>query len=65
MQFGIANSGKATNKTIGDTLANISTAFNIFTDVCFATLPIPIVWNLQMSSRLRISLIAVLSLGYV
>ncbi|KAH6870466.1 hypothetical protein BKA58DRAFT_440014 [Alternaria rosae] len=42
-----------------------NSAFNIFTDVCFATLPIPIVWNLQMSSRMKTSLIAVLSLGYI
>jgi len=65
MHFGIANSGKTAIATVRDPLADTLVAFNIFTDVCFATLPIPIVWNLQMSSRTRISLIAVLSLGYV
>ncbi|KAK1963320.1 hypothetical protein LY78DRAFT_614479 [Colletotrichum sublineola] len=43
-------------------LAN--TAFNIFTDVCFATLPVTIIWTLQMKLRTRIYLIIVLSLGY-
>ncbi|RNJ58055.1 hypothetical protein D7B24_005200 [Verticillium nonalfalfae] len=39
-------------------------AFNIFTDVVLATLPIPIIWNLQMKRRVRLSVIAILSLGY-
>ncbi|KAK1451894.1 hypothetical protein CMEL01_06468 [Colletotrichum melonis] len=42
----------------------INTAFNIFTDVCFATLPVSIIWMLQMKLRTRIYLIIVLSLGY-
>ncbi|USP79006.1 hypothetical protein yc1106_06280 [Curvularia clavata] len=42
-----------------------ATALNIFTDVCFATLPIPIIWSLQMSRMTRINLIGVLSLGYM
>ncbi|KUJ14205.1 uncharacterized protein LY89DRAFT_131990 [Mollisia scopiformis] len=37
---------------------------NIVTDVLFASLPIPMVWNLQVNIRTRISLIAILSLGY-
>nr|XP_036579392.1 uncharacterized protein CTRU02_10638 [Colletotrichum truncatum]KAF6786939.1 integral membrane protein [Colletotrichum truncatum] len=45
-------------------VANLSLAFNIFTDVCFATLPIPIIWVLQMKLRTRVYLIVVLSLGY-
>ncbi|KAL7755370.1 hypothetical protein ACKLNR_015127 [Fusarium oxysporum f. sp. zingiberi] len=44
-------------------LAN--SAFNIFTDVAFATLPIPIVWSLKMPLKTRIYLVVVLSLGYV
>ncbi|OLN85063.1 hypothetical protein CCHL11_10248 [Colletotrichum chlorophyti] len=43
----------------------INTAFNIFTDVSFATLPVTIIWSLQMKLRTRIYLIIVLSLGYV
>ncbi|KAE8371429.1 hypothetical protein BDV26DRAFT_129857 [Aspergillus bertholletiae] len=44
--------------------ALINTSFNIFTDVLFATLPIPIVWNLRMKRRVRSYLIGVFSLGY-
>ncbi|RMZ67700.1 integral membrane [Pyrenophora seminiperda CCB06] len=40
-------------------------AFNIFTDICFATLPVSIIWSLQMSQCTRISLMVVLSLGYL
>ncbi|KAK1990895.1 hypothetical protein LX36DRAFT_663814 [Colletotrichum falcatum] len=45
--------------------ALVNTSFNIFTDVCFATLPIPIIWVLQMKLRTRIYLIGILSLGYL
>ncbi|KNG83906.1 hypothetical protein ANOM_008131 [Aspergillus nomiae NRRL 13137] len=45
-------------------LINTLTAFNIFTDVLFATIPIPIVWNLRMKRRVRMYLIGVFSLGY-
>ncbi|KAH6874690.1 hypothetical protein B0T10DRAFT_415115 [Thelonectria olida] len=44
--------------------ALINTSFNIFTDVLFATFPVPIIWTLQMKLRTRIYLIAILSLGY-
>ncbi|RAQ44088.1 hypothetical protein AFGD_011359 [Aspergillus flavus] len=44
--------------------ALINTSFNIFTDVLFATIPIPIVWNLRMKRRVRMYLIGVFSLGY-
>ncbi|KAE8443717.1 hypothetical protein EG329_001397 [Mollisiaceae sp. DMI_Dod_QoI] len=37
---------------------------NIVTDVLFATLPIPMVWNLQVNLRTKLSLIAILSLGF-
>ncbi|CAL3967960.1 unnamed protein product [Diplocarpon coronariae] len=37
---------------------------NILTDVLFASLPIPIVWNLQVNIRTKISLIMIMSLGY-
>lgn len=39
-------------------------AFNIITDVLFATIPIPLIWKLQLNTRKRISLIVVLSLGW-
>ena len=40
-------------------------ACNIITDVAFATLPVPIIWSLQMPKKTRIYLIGILSLGYV
>jgi hypothetical protein len=43
----------------------INTAFNIFTDVLFATFPIPIIWSLQMKRKVRLYLIGILSLGYM
>ncbi|WXC61775.1 hypothetical protein SNK03_007648 [Fusarium graminearum] len=44
-------------------LAN--SAFNIFTDIAFASLPIPLIWSLKMPLKTRIYLIIVLSLGYI
>ncbi|KAK4236380.1 hypothetical protein C8A03DRAFT_16974 [Achaetomium macrosporum] len=46
------------------TFALINTSFNIFTDVLFATFPIPIIWTLKMKRKLRLYLIGILSLGY-
>ncbi|KAL2151636.1 hypothetical protein VTH82DRAFT_6734 [Thermothelomyces myriococcoides] len=39
-------------------------ACNIFTDISFATLPVPLIWSLQLQRRVRIYLIAILSGGY-
>ncbi|PVH82004.1 hypothetical protein DL98DRAFT_514370 [Cadophora sp. DSE1049] len=50
-----------------DTFTNIglfNSIVNIVTDVLFASLPIPIVWKLQVNLRTKISLIGILSLGY-
>ncbi|KAJ5903318.1 hypothetical protein N7504_005701 [Penicillium tannophilum] len=47
------------------TFALVNTSFNIFTDVLFATIPIPIIWILKMSRKVRLYLIGILSLGYV
>ncbi|OAG05345.1 uncharacterized protein CC84DRAFT_1218700 [Paraphaeosphaeria sporulosa] len=45
--------------------ALMNTTCNIFTDICFATIPIPIILGLQMKRKTRIYLISILSLGYV
>ncbi|KAJ4363969.1 hypothetical protein N0V83_009423 [Neocucurbitaria cava] len=45
-------------------LGLMNSAFNIVTDVLFASLPIPLIWQLQLNFRTKISLIAVLSLGW-
>ncbi|KAH7310935.1 hypothetical protein BKA65DRAFT_600993 [Rhexocercosporidium sp. MPI-PUGE-AT-0058] len=42
----------------------MNTSFNMFTDVLLATLPVHVIWKLQINSRQKISLIGVLSLGY-
>lgn len=46
------------------TFALLNTGLNIATDVLFATYPIPIIWSLQMKRKVRIYLVAILSLGY-
>ncbi|KAF3031326.1 hypothetical protein E8E12_001468 [Didymella heteroderae] len=45
--------------------AMANTGFNIGTDVLSATLPIPIIWSLQMSQRTKVYIIGILSLGYL
>lgn len=42
-----------------------NTGCNIFTDVCFAALPIPIIWRLQMKVRTRLYLVGVFGLGFI
>ncbi|KAK0105162.1 hypothetical protein ONS95_004440 [Cadophora gregata] len=42
----------------------MNTAINMFTEVLLATLPVHIIWNLQINRRQKASLIGVLSLGY-
>jgi len=41
-----------------------TSACNIFTDITFATLPIPLIWSLQLQRRVRLYLIVILSGGY-
>ncbi|KAI0442179.1 hypothetical protein F4803DRAFT_382051 [Xylaria telfairii] len=43
-------------------LAN--TALSIFTDILLASLPIPIIWQLQLKKKIRIYLIIMLALGW-
>ncbi|KAM7200780.1 hypothetical protein V8F33_003711 [Rhypophila sp. PSN 637] len=43
----------------------LNTGCNMFTDICFATLPVPIIWRLRMKRRTRLYLIGVFSLGYL
>jgi hypothetical protein len=45
--------------------ALMNTSCNILTDIVFATLPVPIIWKLQMALRTRAYLIIILSLGYI
>ncbi|KAF2090079.1 hypothetical protein K490DRAFT_71751 [Saccharata proteae CBS 121410] len=41
-----------------------NSSINIATDILFASLPIPLIWNLQINKRTKSSLICILSLGY-
>ncbi|KAJ6056709.1 hypothetical protein N7444_005807 [Penicillium canescens] len=52
----------ATRLTFFVTFALVNTSFNIFTDVLFATIPIPIIWNLKMRRKVWLYLIGILSL---
>jgi len=42
----------------------MSTALSIFTDILLASLPIPIIWRLQLKKNVRIYLIMMLALGW-
>ncbi|KFH40946.1 hypothetical protein ACRE_083560 [Hapsidospora chrysogenum ATCC 11550] len=52
-------------RELANTFAAMNTAFNIFTDVAFATIPIPMLWALHTKRRVRIYLIAIFNLGYI
>ncbi|KAI3333401.1 hypothetical protein F4824DRAFT_472388 [Ustulina deusta] len=43
-------------------LAN--TALSIFTDILLASLPIPVIWKLQLKTKIRVYLIIMLALGW-
>ncbi|KAL2163203.1 hypothetical protein VTH06DRAFT_5259 [Thermothelomyces fergusii] len=55
---------KCYSLTLFVAFALMNTSFNIFTDVLFATFPVPIIWNLKMKRKLKIYLVGILSLGY-
>ncbi|KAM7219675.1 hypothetical protein V8F06_004888 [Rhypophila decipiens] len=56
---------KCYNRELYRDFGLFNAACNIFTDVAFATLPIPLIWSLQLQRRIRIYLIAILSGGYI
>ncbi|KAL5461630.1 hypothetical protein PMIN06_002126 [Paraphaeosphaeria minitans] len=57
-------SARCFNDTTFRNLGLMNSLFNIITDVLFATLPIPLIWKLQINMRTKLSLIVVLSLGW-
>ncbi|ORX97794.1 hypothetical protein BCR34DRAFT_607135 [Clohesyomyces aquaticus] len=61
--YGTGNA-KCYSMTIFRNLGLMNSSFNIITDILFATMPLPLVWRLQLNTRTKISLIAILSLGY-
>ncbi|KAK8012886.1 hypothetical protein PG991_010261 [Apiospora marii] len=42
-----------------------NTACNIFTDICFATAPLPLIWSLKLDHRVQMYLVIIFSLGYL
>ncbi|KAL1596353.1 hypothetical protein SLS60_008999 [Paraconiothyrium brasiliense] len=52
------------NNTTFRNLGLMNSVFNIITDILFATLPIPLIWKLQINMRTKMSLIVVLSFGW-
>ncbi len=40
------------------------TALSIFTDILLASLPIPVIWKLQLKTKIRVYLIIMLALGW-
>jgi hypothetical protein len=63
--FALRTDGKAkcfTNNTFTN-IGVFNSSINIATDVVFALLPVPIVWNLETNLRTRITLVIILSLG--
>jgi hypothetical protein len=60
-----SKTAKCYSRDLVNVFAAMNTAFNIFTDVCFATIPIPMLWALQTKLRVRLYLIAIFNLGYM
>ncbi|OAL04682.1 hypothetical protein IQ06DRAFT_374056 [Phaeosphaeriaceae sp. SRC1lsM3a] len=57
-------SAKCYSNIVFRNLGLMNSIFNIVTDVLFACLPVPLIWRLQLNLRTRLSLIAILSLGW-
>lgn len=63
--FALRATGEAkcfSNKTFTD-IGIFNSSVNIATDVLFAVLPVPIIWNLQVNLRTRLTLVFILGLG--
>ncbi|KAK8058079.1 hypothetical protein PG994_008527 [Apiospora phragmitis] len=46
-------------------LGFFNTACNMFTDICFATAPLPLIWSLKLDRRVQLYLVIIFSLGYL
>jgi hypothetical protein len=56
---------KCFSNTVFTDIGLFNSIVNILTDVLFASLPITVIWNLQVNVRTKLSLLAILSLGYL
>ncbi|KXX78608.1 hypothetical protein MMYC01_204485 [Madurella mycetomatis] len=63
-QWNLALKPKCYSRILYRDFGLFNAACNIFTDITFATLPIPLIWSLQLQRRMRLYLIAILSGGY-
>jgi hypothetical protein len=62
-QYGIGGSGKCISSTVIVDLTYVHSAFNAVADWTLGTLPIFLIWNLQMNTRTKVSAAIILSLG--
>jgi hypothetical protein len=53
------------SEDLRNSFGTMNTAFNVFTDVMFASVPVPMLWALQTKKNVRIYLIGIFSLGYL
>ncbi|KAG9256689.1 uncharacterized protein F5Z01DRAFT_648895 [Emericellopsis atlantica] len=61
----VKETAKCYSEDLRNTLGTINTAFNVFTDVIFASVPVPMLWTLQTKLNVRLYLIGIFSLGYL
>ncbi|KAI8949571.1 hypothetical protein F4801DRAFT_552569 [Xylaria longipes] len=60
----LAAGAKCYSLTLFIRFALANTALSIFTDILLASLPIPVIWQLQLTKKIRIYLIIMLALGW-
>lgn len=61
----VMETAKCYPEELRNTFGTMNTAFNVFTDVMFASVPVPMLWALQTKLKVRIYLIGIFSLGYL
>ncbi|KAK1830978.1 hypothetical protein QBC39DRAFT_391563 [Podospora conica] len=64
-QWNFRTKTKCYDKELFRDFGLFNVACNITTDILFASLPIPLIWSLQLQRRVRIYLIVILSGGYL
>lgn len=62
-RFGMFNTSKSLRQR--HTLRLTSKVTNIITDLILSLIPVPLVWGLQVNTRTKISLMLILSLGFL
>ncbi|KAI1127770.1 hypothetical protein F5Y10DRAFT_188569 [Nemania abortiva] len=60
----VTSGAKCYSLTLFIRFALANTALSIFTDILLASLPIPIIWQLQLKTKIRVYLIIMLALGW-